>query len=243
MDKTNPFAGLIACDSYKHLLAIFLFGTFCAVAASVTVNLTVNSLLGLSTLEIASFFNGSIFALLCAQVLKERGVDFAAAWRDWSAGAARDLRTALKYFGGYLLIIAAIVASVLLFIYLSGKPPEAVLASISAGDGKYEIAKAAVLASPWRAVFLFLSVCALGPLGEELFFRRLMYVSFRKKMAFLPALLVSSALFAATHLSAALLVFPVGLLLGYTYEKERRLPVNIFLHSMINIAVSLVRLS
>ena len=110
-------------------------------------------------------------------------------------------------------------------------------------DELYAAARTAMNVSGTRFFFTLLSFCVLAPAGEELLFRRIIYTTLRKKMSFLRALFISSVFFAVTHGAAAPLVFPASLLLGYVYEKKRRLPVNIMLHALINLFALCVRLS
>ena len=114
---------------------------------------------------------------------------------------------------------------------------------LGAREGLYASALAVFKTSGLRFSFLLFSFCVLAPIGEELLFRRIIYTTLRKKLSFFRALFASSVIFAAVHGSAALVVFPVSLLLGYVYEKKRRLPVNIMLHALINLFALAVRLT
>lgn len=86
---------------------------------------------------------------------------------------------------------------------------------------------------------LVASTCILAPLLEELIFRRLFYVSLRARMGFASSLLISSAVFASVHFSPV--TFLYGLYLGYVFEKEQDLSVNIILHSLLNVIVILAK--
>jgi len=97
--------------------------------------------------------------------------------------------------------------------------------------------------SPFKYIFYLFVVCILNPIGEEILFRRFLYVSLRHKMAVLPSLLISSLLFGIEHLGAGFgIAFLVGVFLAWIYEKHQRLPVNIIVHGLVNFTVSMVML-
>ena len=79
-------------------------------------------------------------------------------------------------------------------------------------------------------------MCVLAPIIEEVFFRRFLFVALRKKMSFIPALLISVIFFMAVHPNVASGAIG-GIYLGYVYEKGKSLPANILIHSTVNLAV------
>jgi len=245
MEEYNPFSEIKSCDRYRDLLYLFLLATLLSLLFSLAGIFVSNKLLkaDLNSTEIISFMQGLVYTLLCLRVLKDRGVDLAAAWRDWRAGAGRDALTTVKYCGLYLIIIGAMIGSVMALARFTSLPDADLVRRLGVRSEMYSAARAAMDMSYIRSFFLFFSFCVLAPLGEELLFRRIIYVTLRKKIGFLRALFASSVIFAATHGTASLLVFPISLLLGYVYEKERRLPVNIMLHAFINLFVMGVRLT
>jgi len=243
--QSNPFDEIKACDSYRSLFELLLFVVALALALSVGAMILFNKILRLGPdyTEVSAFIQGAVYILICLRVLKDRGVDFKAVWRDWNAKAGSDALNALKYFSGYLFIIAAMILLVMLATRLSGITEAEIIRRLGGGKGVYAAIQAAMGVSRWEFALKLFIVCVLTPIGEELFFRRVVYTALRKKLSFLRALFVSSLIFAVSHGGAALLVFPVSLLLGYVYEKKRRLPVNIMLHGLINLFVMAVRLT
>ncbi|MCX5793288.1 MAG: CPBP family intramembrane metalloprotease [Elusimicrobia bacterium] len=243
--ENDNFAGIKACDSLKQLALLFLFITVCAVAASLLGLAVFNKLLKLNLdyLEVTSFMQGLAYIFLCLLTLKKYGVDLAAAGREWRADLGRDVKLAFKYFGVYLVITGVIVLIVFLTAWFFSKPAAEIVGKVASPDTMYAAVRTVMGRSDLRFFFLLVGFCVLAPVGEELFFRRLLYASLRKKSGFLPVLFFSSAVFAAAHLGATLMVFPVGLLLGYVYEKHRRLPVNIMLHALVNLFATIVHLT
>ena len=77
-----------------------------------------------------------------------------------------------------------------------------------------------------------------GMVAEELLFRRILFAALRARKGFWASALISGLAFALFHGKTALLVFPVGVYLCWVYERERRLPVNILLHGLINLSVT-----
>lgn len=243
--EDNSFSGIKTYDSYRHIFELFLFVTALAVILSVGAMILLNKILKLGSdyAEVSAFIQGVVYTLICLQVLKDRGVDFKAVWKDWNAKAGRDALAALKYFAGYLLIIGAMLGLVMLAIRFSGIAEGVFVRRLGGGRETLAAIQTAMGVSRLEVILRLFTVCVLTPIGEELLFRRLIYTTLRNKMNFLRALFASSVIFAVTHGAASVLVFPVSLLLGYVYEKERRLPVNIMLHGFINLFVMAVRLT
>ncbi|MBU2574111.1 MAG: CPBP family intramembrane metalloprotease [Elusimicrobia bacterium] len=235
--ETNPFSGIKTYDSYRQLFELFLFAIALSVVLSAGAALFLNKLLGLGIKfeEIYILTQGLVAFVICLGVLKERGVDFQETWRDWNRNALNDILTALKYYGVYLLIIAALISLAYLLGHMFTAPQEAVLKHLETQTARDTAVRGVMGVSRLRFLFLLLSICVVTPLGEELLYRRLIYATLRKRLGFFKALFASSVIFSAAHLSASLAVFPVSLLFGYIYEKKRRLPVNIMLHGLINL--------
>jgi len=245
--ENDPFSVVKTCDSYKDLAKLVFFVIVPVLLLSVCALLLLDKTLklGLDRMEASAFIQGAVYTLACLWALKGRGVEFKAVWRDWNSKVGRDALTALKYFAGYLVIIGAMFAIVMLGIRFSGLTEAEFMRRLGGGGNKetYTAIQAVMGVSMWGFVLRLFTMCVLTPIGEELLFRRVMYTAFRKKMSFMRALFASSVIFAVTHGTASLLVFPVSLLLGYVYEKKRRLPVNIMLHGLINLFVMFVRLT
>ncbi|MFA7008600.1 MAG: CPBP family intramembrane glutamic endopeptidase [Elusimicrobiales bacterium] len=97
-----------------------------------------------------------------------------------------------------------------------------------------------VLMSPGRMLIYFISTCVVIPMEEEIFTRRLLYVSLRHKMGIAGSLIISSLVFGAQHIGAAAVpAVMVGVFLGWIYEKHQNLLVNIMTHGLINFLVIL----
>ena len=201
--------------------------------------------------EIINLMQGSIFLLAAFWAATLNDLTIGATMFDFSVEIKKDLKLTLKYFMMYALSAAALIGLLYLTVMLMMKLG---LFSMAAFNNYYEqsmTAKVAqknylgevLLRSPVKlAVYLF-SVCVLIPIEEEIFMRRLLYVSLRAKMTFLPALLVSSLIFGLTHLGAAAVsAFVAGLFLGWIYERHHNLPVNIMVHGSINLFVSITML-
>jgi membrane protease YdiL (CAAX protease family) len=244
METPTPFSEIRAYDSYIPLLLLFGYVTFSAVAASLAVILFFKKVMGveLGTFEPATFAQGAAYILFCGLALKRLGVGAGASLRDWRKNLFGDVLDALKYFGAYIVLISGLTGAAMLFRHFYPAVMSAAMSHVSPDETKYAATAAVKASSHVRFFILSFAILVLGPVGEELFFRRLMYVTLRKRMRFLPALLICSVLFSLAHLSASLFVLPVGLLLGWVYEKRRRLPVNILLHAMINVFVLYSRL-
>ena len=245
MDEQNPFSEIKTYDRYRQPAYLFLFVTLASVAVSLAATFVFNKLLklGLASTEITSFAQGAVYTLACLKALKDLGADPGEAWRDWRAGLRGDAAAALKYYGFYLLIIGAMLALAAGVTRFTSIHSSDLVRDFSARSALYDSARAVMETSGLRFSFLLFSFCVLAPIGEELLFRRIIYTTLRKKLSFFRALFASSVIFAAVHGSAALVVFPVSLLLGYVYEKKRRLPVNIMLHALINLFALAVRLT
>jgi membrane protease YdiL (CAAX protease family) len=85
-------------------------------------------------------------------------------------------------------------------------------------------------------VWLFLAAVIVAPVVEEIFFRGFLFQGFRKRYGWLPALLLSSFIFAAAHLDLASLIptFILGIILTYMYHRSNSLWPGIIFHFLIN---------
>lgn len=93
---------------------------------------------------------------------------------------------------------------------------------------------------PAAAAVLFILAVIFAPVTEELVFRGWLYTGLRFSWGIWPALLVSSAFFAAAHYERthlyALAVFPIGLALGAVRECTGSVKASIFFHAINNLA-------
>ncbi len=85
-------------------------------------------------------------------------------------------------------------------------------------------------------LFFTLFVAGAGPILEEIFFRGFTYKAFRQKLGVVPAMAVSSLIFALFHLNLAAFipVFLLGMLLCYLYEVTGSLVAPMTTHAAHN---------
>jgi len=190
---------------------------------------------------------GSIFSLAAFWALSTIGVDFKAAFCKANENIKNDLKLAFKYFFIYTAAATAVVLSLALIGMLLLKMGAFTMDALRTHNPTTpRLAELTylhdVIKSPLKFVVYLFSTCILIPIEEEIFFRRLLYVSLRSKMTFMPSLLISSLIFGAGHIPAASTIsaFVVGLFLGWIYEKKQRLPVNIMVHGLINFSVTVI---
>lgn len=90
----------------------------------------------------------------------------------------------------------------------------------------------------WYGVLLMLlGVGILAPIGEELFFRGLLYDWFKQKFGVEWGIAMSSLLFGLAHYDSLVLVvstFIMGVVLAFVYERTRTLWTAIFVHITTN---------
>lgn len=93
----------------------------------------------------------------------------------------------------------------------------------------------------YSPVFL-LTVSIIGPILEEIVFRKILFGSMRRKLGFWFAALISSLIFAVMHqdLRNLLVYVLIGVFLCFTYQMTRRIAVNMFMHATMNAVVVLV---
>lgn len=97
----------------------------------------------------------------------------------------------------------------------------------------------------WSITLFFVVAVIAAPLTEELIFRGWLFTGLRAKLSLWPSLLISSLLFALAHWESthlyALVVFPVGLALGFIRERAGSLKASMSFHAMYN-GIALVML-
>lgn len=98
------------------------------------------------------------------------------------------------------------------------------------------------VALPKSPIGMFLSlilIVGLAPIAEELLFRGWIFTGLRLQMPFLPALAISSLLFALAHFERtfayALVVFPVGVALGFVRERYGSVKAAMVFHGVFNL--------
>ena len=90
----------------------------------------------------------------------------------------------------------------------------------------------AKIPSPQLKIVFALAGIIAAPIGEEVYFRGLLYNSLKRRFRVSAAIAISGFLFAVLHLGplAILIIFPMGMLLAYVYEKTGSLWVTIGIH-------------
>lgn len=237
MEPVNPFEGIKTYDSYGRLLGLTLFVFFLQVLAA-TLAYAAGNIFGFELPGMEAFLPSMLVSIwACWAALAGLGVSWRGALADWNAKALPDAAKTCKYFGGYLLLVAVMAAAAIVFVKVSG------LGSGVFGSGPAEAEAVMEEAATGRLRFLLhlFVVCALTPVAEELLFRRILFTALRARKGFWASALISGLAFALFHGKTALLVFPVGVYLCWVYEKERRLPVNILLHGLINLSVTVFK--
>lgn len=138
---------------------------------------------------------------------------------------------------GLLLILAAQGAE---FAVTSGLPhllPRSVLDTL---NGINSAVTAGGLLEKINSMPLKLLFAAIGtfvvPIGEEVFFRGLLFNSLKRQTNLPTAVIVSGLAFALAHISpiAILVIFPMGMALAYAYHKTGSLWVSILMHATNN---------
>lgn len=89
----------------------------------------------------------------------------------------------------------------------------------------------------WLPKLIFvLGGAVAAPIGEEVFFRGFLYNALKHRFSVKVGIVVSGLLFALVHISplALLIIFPMGMLLAYVYEKTGSLWVTITMHIINN---------
>lgn len=182
---------------------------------------------GMDLSKEASYFTGlllypAVIFGVALLVLKGIGVNFKLAILGWAGNFKRDALLGISYFSLAVLL--------------------AWLLSVAGWDRFLENSKSVEITAilqgkPSLLYPLFFSVVVLAPLGEEIVFKRLLYVGLRHMYSIPRAILASSLLFVLLHPRSGFL--PMILFVPityYMYERHHRLPANIILHALINLA-------
>ncbi len=100
--------------------------------------------------------------------------------------------------------------------------------------------------SGWGTRVLIIALaCLVAPVVEEVLFRRIVHSTLRRRMSFMPAAVISSALFAAVHMDPwkAPALFVLGMMLSWVYESRRGLLAPIIYHAIHNTLAVVMLLS
>lgn len=182
-----------------------------------------------------------ISAMSLAYFTNEIGINIYAVMRAWWQNRVQHLQIVVRYFlfyAGFMLLAMGVLVAALMLLGKTGLIDPSLFDLAGSNDPNDKMAQLKFMLGksiPRFAVSLF-SMCVLAPVIEEVYFRRFLFVALRKKMNFIPALLISSILFMAVHPNVALGAV-AGIYLGYVYEKGKSLPANILIHSAVNLTV------
>jgi len=222
------------------LLAMF----FCLGLYNFATELPIFSIPGSLT---TNLIQGSVGLLAALWALSTLDINFKTTLSNSNANIVADLKLALKYFFIYALSAVALVFILALVGVLLLKMGLFTMDTFHDSTSQPlklagQIYLHSIVKSPLKFVLYLFSACILIPIEEEIFSRRLLYVSLRSKMTFMPSLFISSLIFGAGHIPAASAVhaFVVSLFLGWIYEKKQNLPVNIMIHGLINFSVTML---
>lgn len=236
METKSPFEGIKTYDKYWKLWALTA-GLALLHFPVILLVVFVEKWLYVDFSSIESMMPvQAVMGLAAVSVLSDLGVSWRAALADWRRNLAADALKGLKYFAGYLLVLAAVVAVMFAAYLLFGEKTVETAAGPMIARGAKEAAMfQTAAASPLRLLLAALGACVLAPVVEELFFRRIFYTTVRARNGFWFSAFWSGLFFALGHGWAAPALLPVGMYFCWVYEKERRLPVNIILHSLVNV--------
>lgn len=135
----------------------------------------------------------------------------------------------------------AILGIFLLFVVqtIAGTIEQRLFGEASKSENTSQIIELAKM-SPY---FIFV-VGIIGPILEEIVFRKVIFGSLYKKTNFFIAGLISSLLFAGAHMDYHILIYTfVGFTLAYLYKRTGRIVVPIIAHASMNTIVVALTLS
>jgi membrane protease YdiL (CAAX protease family) len=92
------------------------------------------------------------------------------------------------------------------------------------------------VSTPGMRLALFLGAAVAAPIGEEVFFRGFLYNALKYRYGMTAGMIVSGLAFALVHISplSVVVIFPMGVLLAYVYERTQSLWVTILMHAINN---------
>lgn len=190
--------------------------------------------------EVFGFFLSLAFIFAALYALKSLGVDLVKAFRHHNSMVSVSLRSAVKYLLVIFALGALVSALVLFADFVLTKL--GVMSQDSFGNllipepsKQSGYISGNLIGSPARIFLFFFVSCLLAPIGEELVFRRLLYVSLRKRFSAGISLLVSSVVFGVFHGGNWFVAFGKGLVFGYEYEKTGNILAVVFLHMLVNL--------
>lgn len=223
-----------------NIWPLVLMGGFVHIMSSLVAFEILNLFLRPKELVDVVIFGSQVISALClVWFVVEVGINIPAVAREWWEQRSKHLQIAFKYFAiyaGFVIVTVGVFVAILTLLEKSGEI-NPLIASLPADTGKdatLQQLKFFWANSTQRFILSMTSMCVLAPIIEEIFFRRFLFVALRKKINFPLALIVSTSLFMVIHPNIALGAIG-GIYLGYVYEKNKSLPANILLHSLVNV--------
>jgi membrane protease YdiL (CAAX protease family) len=138
---------------------------------------------------------------------------------------------------GFLMLLIGMISTVVMRYGISVLFGSSRLKSIDgAENGSSAEGLLSGIKSPGLFALLFLGGAVGAPVGEEVFFRGLLYNSLKVRWGLRAAAVVSALIFAAVHVAPlqVLAIIPFGLLLAWAYERTGSLWVPIVMHATNN---------
>lgn len=190
--------------------------------------------------ELYAGIQALLLLLLSLHALRDAGVNIGKSLSNYNALGYASLMKAFRYLlillATGLVIIAVLVLTDLLLTRWNILPADGLERLLLPGENGFKkYISEYLISSRLRLFTFFITVGILAPAGEELFFRRLLYIGLREKHGFLRSALVSSALFGALHGANWFPVLIKSMIISYFYERDHNILSVVFLHSLINI--------
>lgn len=183
--------------------------------------------------------------IIAAQYLLFCAVVIAFIWRKVNAPASRRLRAlgvrAARWWrlvgegiGGYgiLVVILAVTG-----LGGSSTGPGSLFSALQAGE-RLVMNMQTVPAK----IILFVLICVVAPIMEELIFRGFVYAGLRRRMTFPAAVVASAVIFALMHTNPGglLPITLIGIVLATLYERNRSIVPSVICHALNNTLVFFV---
>jgi len=151
--------------------------------------------------------------------------------REDGLGAALRRLGARRFVPSALLLVVA--------AYLAYLVALAAYSALIGTPDQQDIARDLGLDSgPLTATLAVVLIAGLAPISEELFFRGMLFGGLRAHLSFLPAALVSAAVFGSLHLPTGASTVPplilFGFLLAWVYERSGSIWPAVILHAINN---------
>ncbi|MEN6301586.1 MAG: CPBP family intramembrane glutamic endopeptidase, partial [Armatimonadia bacterium] len=152
-------------------------------------------------------------------------------WRILGLRTGEMARLIASGIGGYgVLVVALVVAT---YTFSGGR----ILGFASFGQAGERLVSSAT--GPGARVLLFVLICIIAPVIEEIIFRGFVYPGLRRRMTVTSAVVASALLFALMHnnLDALFTIGIIGVTLAVLYERTRSLVPCIVCHALNNTLV------